>query len=150
MSRIEYRPPAAAAGVEILVKQGVIAGSNFTKFFGVPYVVLPSAFFSGFSGNKYFIPYSFTIETTDVAIPVIVPINLKFDSALTALTQVLPTQGSALYTCGIIPFNGANQFDQNGWLQGDEPLLLTATVDSPLASYDDAKYTLLYSLITIV
>ena len=90
------------------------------------------------------------METTDVSVPVIVPINLKFDSAWTALTQVLPTQGSALYTCGIIPFNGANQFDQNGWLQGDEPLLLTATVNSPLASYDTAKWTLLYSLITIV
>ena len=149
MSRIEYRPPAAA-GVEILVKQGVIAGANFTKFFGVPYVVLPSTFFGQLTGLKYFIPYSFTIETTDVTVPVIVPINLKFDSALTALTQVLPTQGSAQYTCGIIPFNGANQFDQNGWLPGDEPLLLTATVNSPLASYDVAKWTLLYSLITIV
>ena len=149
MSRIEYRPPSSS-GVEILVKQGTIAAANFTKFFAVPYVVLPSTFFGQLTGLKYFIPYSFTIETTDVAVPVIVPINLKFDSALTALTQVLPTQGSAQYTCGIIPFNGANQFDQNGWLQGDEPLLLTATVDSPLASYDIAKWTLLYSLITIV
>ena len=146
---IQYNLPSSS-GVEILVKQGIILNSDFKTFFSIPYTVLPSTFFSGFSGNKYFIPYSFTIETTDAAVPVIVPINLKFDSALTALTQVLPTQGSALYTCGIIPFNGANQFDQNSWLQGDEPLLLTATVDSPLASYDDAKWTLLYSLITIV
>lgn len=150
MSRIEYRPPAAAPGVEILVKQGVILGAQFKKLFGVPYEVLPSTFFGQIQGSKYFIPYSFTLETTDVAVPVIVPINLKFDSAQNALTQVLPTRGNALYTCGIIPFNGANQFDENGYLVGDEPLLLTATVNSPLASYGDAKYTLLYSLITIV
>jgi hypothetical protein len=150
MSRIEYRPPAPAAGVEILVKQGIILGSDFKTFFSFPYTVLPATFFSGFSGNKYFIPYSFTMETKDVAVPVGNDINLKFDSALTALTQIFPTQGSALYTCGIIPYNGAAQFDENGWLQGDEPLLLTAQVDSPLASYDDAKWTLLYSLVTIV
>ena len=148
MSRIEYRPPAA--GVEILVKQGIILGSDFKTFFSNPYVVLPSIFFLQLMGLKYFIPYSFTMETKDVANPVANDINLKFDSALTALTQIFPTQGSALYTCGIIPYNGAAQFDQNSWLQGDEPLLLTSTVDSPLASYDDAKYTLLYSLITIV
>lgn len=150
MSRIEYRPPAAAPGVEILVQQGVILSAQFTKFFGVPFVVLPSTFFGQLTGLKYFIPYSFTLETADVAVSVIVPINLKFDSSTTALTQVLPTRGSALYTCGIIPFNGANEFDENGWLAGDEPLLLTATVNSPLADYGDAKYTLLYSLITIV
>jgi len=145
---IQYNLPSS--GVEILVSQGTIDGSDFKTFLTIPYIVLPSIFFSGFSGNKYFIPYSFNLETTDVAVPVIVPINLKFDSSTTALTQVLPTRGSGLYTCGIIPFNGANQFDENGWLQGDEPLLLTATVDSPLASYDQAKWTLLYSLITIV
>jgi hypothetical protein len=146
---IQYNIPSSS-GLEILVHQGTIDGSQFNKFFTIPFEILPSIFFSAFSGNKYFIPYSFTIETTDVSVPVIVPINLKFDSSLTALTQVLPTQGSALYTCGIIPFNGANEFDENGWLQGDEPLLLTATVNSPLASYDVAKYTLLYSLVTIV
>jgi hypothetical protein len=149
MSRIEYRPPAAAAGVEILVKQGIIPSSNFTKFFGLPYEVLPSAYFAGFAGLKYFIPYNFTLETSDVAVPVAVSINLKFDSATFAYTQVTPLLGDRLYTCGIIPFGGSNHFHDNGWLLGDEPLLLTATVDSPLADYGKAKYTLLYSLITI-
>ena len=149
MSRIEYRPPAAAAGVEILVKQGVIDGANFKKFFGVPYVVLPSTFFGQLTGLKYFIPYSFTLETTDVAVPVVVSILLKFPSITDSLTQVKPDVGSSLYTCGIIPFAGSNHFNDNNLL-GMDDLVLTATVNSPLADYGDAKYTLLYSLITIV
>lgn len=146
---IQYNIPSSN-GLEILVHQGIIPGSQFNKFFTIPFEVLPSTFFSGFSGNKYFIPYSFTLETSDVAVPVAVSINLKFDSATFAYTQVVPLLGSRLYTCGIIPFGGSNHFHDNGWLQGDEPLLLTATANSPLANYDDAKYTLLYSLVTIV
>ena len=124
--------------------------NRFNKFFTIPFEVLPSTYFAGFAGSKYFIPYSFTLETSDVAVPVVVSINLKFDSATFAYTQVTPLLGGRLYTCGIIPFGGSNHFHDNGWLLGDEPLLLTATANSPLASYDDAKYTLLYSLVTIV
>jgi len=149
MSRIEYRPPAAAPGVEILVAQGVILGAQFKKFFGVPFVVLPSTFFGQLSGLKYFIPYSFTLETADVAVPVTVSILLKFPTITDSLTQVKPDVGGSLYTCGIIPFAGSNHFNDNNLLQVDD-LVLTATVNSPLADYGDAKYTLLYSLITIV
>lgn len=150
MSRIEYRPPAAAPGVEILVQQGVILGAQFKKFFGVPYVVLPSTFFGQLAGSKYFIPYSFTLETTDVAVPVLVSILLKFPSITDSLTQVKPDVGSSLYTCGIIPFAGSNHFNDNNSLNGLDDLVLTATANSPLADYGDAKYTLLYSLIPIV
>jgi len=149
MSRIEYRPPAAAPGVEILVKQGVITGGQFKKFFGVPYIVLPSTFFGQLSGLKYFIPYSFTLETADVAVPVLVSILLKFPTITDSLTQVKPDVGGSLYTCGIIPFAGSNHFNDNNLL-GVDDLVLTASVNSPLADYGDAKYTLLYSLITIV
>lgn len=149
MSRIEYRPPAPAAGVQILVHQGVIDGSNFNKLFGVPYVVLPNTFFGQLTGLKYFIPYSFTLETSDVAVPVAVSILLKFPSITDSLTQVLPSLGSSLYSCGLIPFAGSNHFHDNNLL-GIDDLVLTATVNSPLADYGNAKYTLLYSLITIV
>jgi hypothetical protein len=149
MSRIEYRPPAPAAGVEILVHQGVIDGGQFKKLFGVPIIVLPNTFFGQLSGLKYFIPYSFTLETSDVAVPVAVSILLKFPSITDSLTQVKPDVTGSLYTCGIIPFAGSNHFNDNNLL-GIDDLVLTATVNSPLADYGDAKYTLLYSLITIV
>lgn len=149
MSRIEYRPPAAAPGVEILVAQGVIPGANFKKFFGVPYIVLSSTFFGQLTGSKYFIPYSFTLETTDVSVPVTVSILLKFPTITDSLTQVKPDVQSSLYTCGIIPFAGSNHFNDNNLL-GVDDLVLTASANSPLADYGDAKYTLLYSLITIV
>jgi len=149
MSRIEYRPPAAAPGVEILVAQGTIPGAQFKKFFGVPYIVLPNTFFGQLTGIKYFIPYSFTLETQDVAVPVLVSILLKFPSITDSLTQVKPDVGGSLYTCGIIPFAGSNHFNNNNLL-GVDDLVLTATANSPLADYGDAKYTLLYSLITIV
>jgi len=145
---IQYNLPSS--GVEILVKQGTITTNNFTKFNTSPLIILPNNYFSTFANIKYFIPFSLTIETRDVAVPVIVPINLSFASALTSLTQVLPTIGNALYTCGIIPFAGANQFDENNWFTGGLDLVLNASVNSPLASYDDAKYTLLYSLITAI
>ena len=146
---IQYNIPSSS-GLEILVHQDIIPGANFKKFFGVPYVVLPSNYFAKIAGSKYFIPYSFTLETSDVAVPVAVSINLKFDSATFAYTQVVPLLGSRLYTCGIIPFGGSNHFHDNGWLLGDEDLVLTATANTPLADYGDAKYTLLYSLVTIV
>ena len=150
MSRIEYRPPAAAAGVEILVNQGTISGGQFQKFFTIPFIILPSSYFAAVvTGSKYFIPYSFTLETSDVAVPVAVSILLKFPSITDSLTQVKPDVGGSLYTCGIIPFAGSNHFNDNNLL-GVDDLVLTATVNSPLADYGDAKYTLLYSLITIV
>lgn len=146
---IQYNLPSSS-GVEILVKQGTITPNNFTKFNTSPTIILPMNYFSTFASIKYFIPYSLTIETSDLATAVIVPINLSFSSALTALTQVLPTRGSALYTCSIIPFSGANQFDENNWFTGGLDLVLTASVNSPLADYGEAKYTLLYSLITAI
>jgi hypothetical protein len=145
---IQYNLPSSS-GIEILVAQGTIDGGQFKKFFGVPFVVLPNTFFGQLTGLKYFIPYSFTLETTDLAVPVAVSILLKFPSITDSLTQVLPTVGGALYTCGIIPFAGSNHFHDNNLL-GVDDLVLTATVNSPLADYGDAKYTLLYSLITIV
>ena len=145
---IQYNIPSSS-GLEILVHQGVIDGGQFKKLFGVPYIVLPSTFFGQLSGLKYFIPYSFTLETSDVAVPVAVSILLKFPSITNSLTQVLPDLGGSLYTCGIIPFAGSNHFHDNNLL-GIDDLVLTATVNSPLADYGDAKYTLLYSLVTIV
>ena len=145
---IQYNIPSSS-GLEILVHQGVIDGGQFKKLFGVPYIVLPSTFFGQLSGLKYFIPYSFTLETSDVAVPVAVSILLKFPSITDSLTQVLPSLGSSLYTCGLIPFAGSNHFHDNNLL-GVDDLVLTATVNSPLADYGDAKYTLLYSLVTIV
>jgi len=145
---IQYNLPSSS-GVEILVKQGTIPGANFKKFFGVPYIVLPSTFFGQLSGLKYFIPYSFTLETADVAVPVTVSILLKFPTITDSLTQVKPDVGGSLYTCGIIPFAGSNHFNDNNLL-GIDDLVLTASANSPLADYGDAKYTLLYSLITIV
>ena len=68
---IQYNIPSSS-GLEILVHQGVIDGGQFKKLFGVPYIVLPSTFFGQLSGLKYFIPYSFTLETSDVAVPVAV------------------------------------------------------------------------------
>ena len=145
---IQYNLPSSS-GVEILVKQGTIPGANFKKFFGVPYIVLPSTFFGQLSGLKYFIPYSFTLETADVAVPVLVSILLKFPTITDSLTQVKPDVGGSLYTCGIIPFAGSNHFNDNNLL-GIDDLVLTATVNSPLADFGVAKFTLLYSLITIV
>ena len=145
---IQYNIPSSS-GLEILVHQGVIDGGQFKKLFGVPYIVLPSTFFGQLSGLKYFIPYSFTLETSDVAVPVAVSILLKFPSITNSLTQVLPDLGGSLYTCGIIPFAGSNHFHDNNLL-GIDDLVLTATVNSPLADYGDAKYTLLYSLVTLV
>jgi hypothetical protein len=146
---IQYNLPSSS-GVEILVQQGVIPSFYFPLWATALFVVLPFTFFNAIVGIKYFIPYSLTIETSDVAVPVIVPINLSFATALTPLTQVLPTMGGALYTCGIIPFAGANQFDENNWITGGSDLVLSSSVNSPLANYGDAKYTLLYSLIDIV
>lgn len=145
---IQYNIPSSS-GLEILVHQGVIDGGQFKKFFGVPYIVLPNTFFGQLSGLKYFIPYNFTLETSDVAVPVAVSILLKFPSITDSLTQVKPDVGGSLYTCGIIPFAGSNHFNDNNLL-GIDDLVLTATVNSPLADYGDAKYTLLYSLVTIV
>ena len=145
---IQYNLPNSN-GLEILVHQGVIPGANFKKFFGVPYVVLDNTFFGQLTTLKYFIPYSFTLETSDVAVPVVVSILLKFPTITNSLTQVLPDLGSSLYTCGIIPFAGSNHFHDNNLL-GVDDLVLTATVNSPLADYGVAKYTLLYSLVTIV
>ena len=145
---IQYNLPSSS-GLEILVHQGVIPGANFKKFFGVPYIVLDNTFFGQLTGLKYFIPYSFTLETSDVAVPVAVSILLKFPSITNSLTQVLPDLGSSLYTCGLIPFAGSNHFHDNNLL-GIDDLVLTATVNTPLADYGDAKYTLLYSLVTIV
>ena len=145
---IQYNIPSSS-GLEILVHQGVIPGANFKKFFGVPYVVLDNTFFGQLTTLKYFIPYSFTLETSDVAVPVVVSILLKFPTITNSLTQVLPDLGSSLYTCGIIPFAGSNHFHDNNLL-GVDDLVLTATVNSPLADYGVAKYTLLYSLVTIV
>jgi hypothetical protein len=145
---IQYNLPNSS-GLEILVHQGVIPGANFKKFFGVPYIVLDNTFFGKISGLQYFIPYSFTLETSDVAVPVAVSILLKFPSITNSLTQVLPDLGSSLYTCGLIPFAGSNHFHDNNLL-GLDDLVLTATANTPLADYGDAKYTLLYSLVTIV
>ena len=145
---IQYNLPSSS-GLEILVHQGVIPGANFKKFFGVPYIVLDNTFFGKISGLQYFIPYSFTLETSDVAVPVAVSILLKFPTITNSLTQVLPDLGSSLYTCGLIPFAGSNHFHDNNLL-GIDDLVLTATANSPLADYGDAKYTLLYSLVTIV
>ena len=146
---IQYNLPSSS-GVEIFVKQGEIDAIYFPLWATSLFVVLPFSFFNSIAGIKYFIPYCFTLETTDVAVPVIVPIYLSFDGLLTALTQVLPTQGFAQYTCGIIPFNGANQFDTNNYNLGGSNLVLYSTSNSPLANYGNAKYTLLYSLIDIV
>ena len=145
---IQYNLPNSN-GLEILVHQGVIPGANFKKFFGVPYIVLDNTFFGQLTTLKYFIPYSFTLETSDVAVPVVVSILLKFPTITDSLTQVLPSLGSSLYTCGLIPFAGSNHFHDNNLL-GVDDLVLTATVNSPLADYGVAKYTLLYSLVTIV
>jgi hypothetical protein len=146
---IQYNIPSSN-GVEIFVKQGEIDAIYFPLWAAALFVVLPFSFFNSIAGIKYFTPYCFILETTDVAVPVIVPINLSFAGLTTPLTQVLPTQGSALYTCGIIPFNGANQFDENNYSLGGSDLVLYSTVNSPLANYGNAKYTLLYSLIDIV
>ena len=146
---IQYNLPSSS-GLEILVHQGVIPGANFKKFFGVPYIILDNTFFGQLSGLKYFIPYSFTLETSDVAVPVVVSILLKFPTITNSLTQVLPDLGGSLYTCGIIPFAGSNHFHDNNSTLGGGNLVLSSTLNSPLANYGNAKYTLLYSLIDIV
>jgi hypothetical protein len=148
MSRIEYRPPAAA-GVEILSMRGTMPGNRFNTLSSNPFVVAPAG---TFGNGVFFIPICLSAFINWGGVNrLLSPIQLTFDIAVQPMIELdADVPGGGLVTSSLMPYlnGGLTQFQINNINTGAivTNLVFKSIADSPLADYFEMPYEILYIL----
>ena len=149
MSRIEYRPPAAAAGIEILSMRGTMPGNRINTLSSNPFVIAPAG---TFANGVFFIPICLSAFINwDGIIKLSSPIQLTFDIAVQPMIELdADVSGGGLVTSSLMPYLniGSTQFQINNINTGAivTNLVFKSVVDTPLANYFEMPYEILYIL----
>lgn len=147
MGRIEYRPPAATPGVELLSIRGTVPADRLKTLSSQPFVILPAG---TFGVNDIFIPFSLSIVLIEI-VPLAAAIQLTFDLAVSPFLEVVPViPGGGMITAAPIPwlFNFEQGFNVNNinTNAAGTDLVFKAIVDSPGADLNPAPFELIYAV----
>jgi hypothetical protein len=152
MSRIEYRPPVNLPAGTILSQSGSITAAQLKTLASVPIIVFPANAFNG----AYFAPLTITVYLPFTGAGFLYPMELKFITLNNPLASFNPTTlPGGVCTGALMPYLIAGETDfnynQDRHNTGFNPaVVFTSALDSPLATFTECTYEILYLIRPVI
>lgn len=145
MGRIEYRPPVSTP-IQFLSVRGTIPTDRMRTLSFNPFIILPAG---TFTSQQIFIPICASAFIQEVGGPLLFPMQLTFDIAVSPLLEMSPQPaGGGMVTAGLVPYmnNFELAFNVNNINTGADVtnLVWKAVADSPGALINPVPYEIIY------